>query len=96
MSCFGRRTGDELAAVPTWGRCATGLAGRCTDQSAALADRDLSSRRPDCVLLLSARELKHDFGSPDEAELVACDALHGDRIFPKVLHPTAQVLNLLP
>ena len=36
---------------------------------------------------MPARELKHDFGSSDQAELVARDALDGYGILPKVLHP---------
>ena len=44
---------------------------------------------------LSSRELKHDLGSSDQAELVTRDTLHGYGILPKVLNAPAQMLDLL-
>ena len=41
-----------------------------------------------------SRKLKYDLGRSDQAELISCDALDRYRIFPKMLHPSPQLLNL--
>jgi hypothetical protein len=43
-----------------------------------------------------ARELEDDFGRAHEAELVARDALDGDRVLAKMTHFAPQMLDLLP